>query len=413
MSPVQLTDQQRFDWLRLIRTEGVGPRSFRTLVNRFGGASAALAALPDLARGAGRPVALPPVAEIERELEQARRLGVRFIAMGEAAYPAPLAASQTAPPILAVRGRLDALTRPMVALVGSRNASGLGLKFTETLARELGEAGFVIVSGLARGVDTAAHRASLRTGTVAVLAGGHGQVYPPQNEPLLEELLEEGAAVSELPFTVEARARDFPRRNRIVAALAMGVVVVEAARKSGSLITARLALEEGRELFAVPGSPLDPRAEGTNDLLARREAHLCRSARDVIAELEPQLGRGPAQGQASLFEAAHSGDVEDLGLDELEWLIGATRRTSEPAQAHEDAVADSWVADLPDGPEAADDALILDLLGAAPIAADDLARQSGLAARHVQGLLVELEMRELVRRDASGGYVRASSPRGA
>jgi DNA processing protein len=411
MNPVQLSDQQRFDWLRLIRTDGVGPRTFRTLVNRFGGASAALAALPDLARTAGRAVSLPPVADIERELEQARRLGVRFIAMGESAYPVPLAASQTAPPILAVRGRLEALGRPMVALVGSRNASGLGLKFTETLARELGEAGFVVVSGLARGVDTAAHRASLRTGTVAVLAGGHGQVYPPQNEPLLEELLEEGAAVSELPFTVEARARDFPRRNRIVAALAMGVVVVEAARKSGSLITARLALEEGRELFAVPGSPLDPRAEGTNDLLARREAHLCRSARDVITELEPQLGHGHLPRQASLFEAAPGGEGADLALDELDWLIGSSRREPEPSPDIDDA--DSWDADVASGAERSDDLVLLDLLGAAPTAVDDLARQSGLAARHVQGLLVELEMRDLVRRDAAGAYVRASSPRGA
>jgi DNA processing protein len=407
MTGFQLSDQQRLDWLRLIRTDGIGPKTFRALINRFGGAGQALASLPDLARSAGRQVALPPPGDIEREVEQARRLGVRFVAMGEAGYPVPLAASQGAPPLIAVRGNLQALARPMVALVGSRNASGLGLKFTEKLARELGEAGFVIVSGLARGIDTAAHSASRVTGTVAVLAGGHGRIYPPQNEPLLEELLVAGAAISELPFTVEPRARDFPRRNRIVAALSMAVVVVEAARKSGSLITAGLALEEGRELFAVPGSPMDPRAEGTNDLLARREVHICRSAHDVIAELQPQLDKPAREGL--LFDGGGSDDGRiDLGLDELDWFLtpsgnvsGSVALLSAPVAA--DPFMPVPVADAGLTPEET----VHDLIGAAAIASDDLTRQSRLPARVVQGALLDLEMRGLIRRDPSGGFVRA------
>src|SRR5438309_4861716 len=174
-----------------------------------------------------------------------------------------------APPLLTIRGNVAALARPMVAIVGSRNASGAGLKFTQIIARELGEAGFVVVSGLARGIDAAAHRASLASGTVAVLAGGHDRIYPADHAPLLEAILENGAAIGEMPLGWEPRARDFPRRNRLISGLAMGVVVIEAARRSGSLITSRMALEQGREVFAVPGSPVDPRCEGSNGLLKR------------------------------------------------------------------------------------------------------------------------------------------------
>ncbi|MGL4439970.1 MAG: DNA-processing protein DprA [Bosea sp. (in: a-proteobacteria)] len=413
MAGFQLSDQQRFDWLRLIRTESIGPKTFRTLINRFGGAGAALANLPELARSAGRRLALPSLADIELEVEQSRRLGVRFVAMGEAGYPVPLAASQSAPPLIAVRGNLAALAKPMIALVGSRNASGLGLKFTEKLARELGEAGFVIVSGLARGIDTAAHMASVATGTVAVLAGGHGRIYPQQNEPLLEELLASGAAISELPFTVEPRPRDFPRRNRIVAALSMAVVVVEAARKSGSLITARLALDEGRELFAVPGSPMDPRAEGTNDLLARREVHICRSAQDIISELQPQIGQAPRATQ--LFDGA--GEVTgqiDLGLEELDWLLTASPESHGQTPEHANRREASLISDddqfsplHADTTTVTPEDTVCDLIGTAAISSDDLTRQSRLPARLVQGVLVDLEMRGLIHRDPSGGYVRA------
>ncbi len=410
MPDLALSDRQRFDWLRLIRTESVGPRTFCTLVNRFGSAGAALAALPDLARAAGRPVNIPSVAAIEREMEQARRLGVRFVALGEGAYPRALAACRDTPPLLAVRGQLAVLSKPMVALVGSRNASGLGLKFTEKLARELGEAGFVVVSGLARGIDTAAHRASLATGTVAALAGGHGQIYPPQNEPLVEDLIATGAAVSELPFTMEPRARDFPRRNRIVAGLSLGVVVVEAAARSGSLITARLANEEGRTVFAVPGSPLDPRAEGTNQLI-HAGARLCRSAEDVISELAAQVEPGPPAG--GLFEAPGPDrrPAEDAP-DELDWLLAgqpAGTPSRDGVKDHDrdsSAVAHAPTPEAPEGTLRPVREVLLDLLGAAALGIDDLARHSALGVRVVQGELVELEMDGLVRREASGGYVR-------
>ncbi len=245
-----LTDEQRLDWLRLIRSENVGPRTFRALVNQFGGAAAALEALPDLARRGGRlMLKVCSRAEAEKEMAAAARLGVRFIAMGEPDYPKTLQAIDTAPPLIAVRGSAEVLARPTVAIVGSRNASASGLTFAERLSRQLGEAGYVVVSGLARGIDTKAHKATLETGTVAVLAGGHDRIYPAQNEPLLLAIVEQGGAVvSEMPMGWEPRGRDFPRRNRIVSGLSYGVVVVEAARRSGSLITARFALEQGRDV---------------------------------------------------------------------------------------------------------------------------------------------------------------------
>jgi DNA processing protein len=288
----RLTDEERLDWLRLIRSENVGPRTFRALVDHFGSASAALAALPDLARrgGAARPTRVCSRQEAERELEANRALGVVLIGLGEPDYPPALAAIADPPPLIAVRGARAALARPMVAVVGSRNASAAGQKIAQRLAREIGEAGFVIASGLARGIDAAAHRASLPTGTVAVLAGGHDNVFPEDHVSLLESILEQGAAVSEMPLGWVLRAHDFPRRNRLISGLALGVILVEAAKRSGSLITARLALEQGREVFAVPGSPLDPRAEGTNALL-KQGAMLVTEAADVLTALKPMVGR--------------------------------------------------------------------------------------------------------------------------
>ena len=249
---------------------------------------AALKALPDLARrgGAKRPIRVAAVEEIEKELIAARKLGVRFVALGEPDYPPALQEIDSAPPILALRGRAEALRKAAVAIVGSRNASAAGLTFAERLARGLGQAGYVIVSGLARGIDQRAHIASLETGAVGVLAGGHGKPYPSEAVPLMERMVELGAVLSEMPIEWEPRGRDFPRRNRIVSGLALGVVVVEAARGSGSLITARFALEQNRQVFAVPGSPLDPRAEGTNDLL-KQGASICTGADDVLTALEP------------------------------------------------------------------------------------------------------------------------------
>ena len=351
---VRLTDEQRIDWLRLIRSENVGPRTFRALVNRYGGARAALEALPELARrgGAARAIRVHPRAEAERELEAARRIGATFVALGEPAYPRRLAAIDDAPPLIAVRGNLDALARPMVGMVGSRNASAAGIKFAERLARELGEVGFVIVSGLARGVDAAAHRASLASGSAAALAGGHDRLYPAEHAGLLEAMLAAGVAISEMPFGWEPRARDFPRRNRLISGLSLGVVIVEAAKRSGSLITARFALEQGREVFAVPGSPLDPRAEGTNGLL-KQGATLVTETADVIAVLEPILGR-----------------TLDL-------------------PAEEPAAADDM---MPGEPDADVRARVIALLGPAPIGIDDVVRLSGAPAGIVRTVLLELEL---------------------
>jgi DNA processing protein len=379
MSGARLTDEQRLDWLRLIRSENVGPRTFRALVNQFGGASAALEALPDLARRGGRLLLkVTSRAEAEKEMAAAARLGVRFVAMGEPEYPRTLRAIDTAPPLIAVRGSVDVLSRPSVAIVGSRNASAAGLTFTERLSRQLGEAGYVVVSGLARGIDTRAHRAGLDTGTVAVLAGGQDRVYPSENEPLLRAIVDGGgAAISEMPFGWEPRGRDFPRRNRIVSGLSYGVVVVEAARRSGSLITARFALEQGREVFAVPGSPLDPRAEGTNDLI-REGATLCAGVGHVTAVLEPLVAAGPRldgiEEPQPLVDAVELWD--ELDLPEIARApVGSVR-------------PDAGFVEEPGGAGPG----VIELLGPSPVAIDDLVRQSGLPIRTVQMTLLELEI---------------------
>ncbi|NNM73309.1 DNA-processing protein DprA [Enterovirga aerilata] len=393
MSGFALTDEQRLDWLRLIRSERVGPRTFRALVNQFGGARAALEALPDLARRAGRlTIRVATRAEAERERDALARLGGRFVAQGEPDYPKPLLAIDSAPPLLAVRGSAEALARPTVAIVGSRNASAAGGAFTERLAAELGRHGYVIVSGLARGIDTRAHKAALATGTVAVLAGGHERVYPSENLPLLDRILGEGgAAVSEMPIGWEPRGRDFPRRNRIVSGLSYGVVVVEAARRSGSLITARFALEQGREVFAVPGSPLDPRAEGTNDLI-RSGATLCAGAEHVIAVIEPLLAAGPtptaSPGTDGVYREAAGlyGQHEEL-WDELE-IAGAAPA---PSLSFEEAFEEPAAATT-------DRERVLSLIGGAPIGPDEIARQSGLPVRTVQMVLVELDMEGVIDR---------------
>lgn len=377
---MHLTDEQRLDWLRLIRSENVGPRTFRALINQYGGASGALDALPDLARRGGRLLLkVGSRAEAEKEMAAASRLGVRFIAMGEPDYPKTLQAVDTAPPLIAVRGSSEVLAKPSVAIVGSRNASAAGLTFSERLSRQLGEAGYVVVSGLARGIDTRAHKATLATGTVAVLAGGHDRVYPAENEPLLEAIVEQGGAVlSEMPFGWEPRGRDFPRRNRIVSGLSYGVVVVEAARRSGSLITARFALEQGREVFAVPGSPLDPRAEGTNDLI-REGATLCAGLEHVTSVLEPLIAAGPRD-ESHMSEPHRAVGTEEL-WDELD-LPDVARAPVAPVTL--DGLFEDQLVKT--------DVSIIDLLGPSPIAIDDLVRQSGLPIRAVQMALLELEI---------------------
>ncbi len=403
MAGIVLSDRQRLDWLRLIRSESIGPRSFRSLMNRFGGAAAALDALPDLARQAGRSIRICPGPEAEREFDGLSRLGGRFIALGEADYPVALHAIDSAPPLLAMLGRAEVLKRPGVALVGSRNASAAGMKFTARLARELGEADFTVVSGLARGIDTAAHEASLETGTVAVLAGGLDEIYPPQNIPLARRLLERGALVSEMPLGWVARARDFPRRNRLVSGLSLGTVVVEAARRSGSLITARFANEQGRLVFAVPGSPLDPRAEGGNHLI-REGATLCAEASHVIEALQPlrqrelDLSPPPRLMRETGGEPASEAMWDELDLPEIEPAPGYAR--------HEDGFELEPSSSSP-VPGAVDPGRrVLDLLGPTPIALDDLVRASGLPAGEVGHVLVELELTGAIRRHPGGTLSR-------
>jgi DNA processing protein len=352
---VRLSDAQRIDWLRLIRAENVGPRTFRALITEFGGAARALARVGELARRGGRhELRVPTREDAEAELAAATRMGVRFVAIGEEEYPPRLRETDDAPPLLAVRGELSVLVRPAVAIVGSRNASAAGGRLAAILARDLGEAGFVIVSGLARGIDSAGHRASLQTGTIAVLAGGQDKIYPAEHADLVEDIVRNGAAVSEMPMGWEPRTHDFPRRNRIIAGMSLGVIVVEAAERSGSLITARLALEAGREVFAVPGSPLDPRAGGTNRLL-REGATLVTSAADVIEVLSPIVGHSKSSPPARTVA------LEDAAI--------------EPPPAH-DALR----------------AKIIDILNPTPVAIDDLVRTAHAGAGDLQIVLLELEL---------------------
>ncbi|MGE5501285.1 MAG: DNA-processing protein DprA [Ignavibacteriales bacterium] len=282
----KLSDAERLAWLRLARTENVGPVTFEQLVGRYGSAEKALAAIPELSRRGGRisPLSIPSQADAERELERGAALGARLIASCESDFPRQLAPVDPPPPLIWVRGHLSILHKPCVGIVGARIASAGGQRFARGLAGQLGHAGHVVVSGMARGIDSAAHEGSLPTGTAAVLGGGIDDVYPPENAGLYERLCAEGCIVSESAPGKKAQARDFPRRNRIISGLSLAIVVVEAELKSGSLITARLAAEQGREVFAVPGSPLDPRARGTNDLL-RQGANLCESAEDVLRVL--------------------------------------------------------------------------------------------------------------------------------
>ena len=359
---VQLDETQRRDWLRLIRTENVGPRAFRNLVNRFGGAAAALEALPAMARRGGGlfPPRIPSVSEIEAEMEALARLGGRFVALGEPDYPALLREIDDAPPLIAVRGRLPLLNRPTVGVVGSRNASGAGRTMTARIARGLGEAGWVVASGLARGIDTTAHEASLASGTIAVIAGGQDRPYPRENEALMARIAEEGLVLTEMPMGWEPRARDFPRRNRLVSGLSLGIVVVEAAERSGSLITARLAGEQGREVFAVPGSPLDPRAGGANALI-QQGAGLVTSARDIIEALAPLR--------------------EHLGARSMEEPAGelADEEPSEDTRSR-----------------------IVTLLSPSPMKVDDLVQLSGASVAEVLIVLLEIELAGRLERHSGG-----------
>lgn len=276
-----LSDAERFARLRLARTDRVGPVAFSQLLQRFGSALRAVEALPDLVRRSGRDgYALPSIDRVEAELAAGERVGARLILLGDADYPDLLAAVDPPPPLLWTRGDLALLSRPSIGVVGARIASAGGQRIARGLSQQLGEAGHVVVSGLARGIDAAAHQGALPTGTVAVLGGGVDDIYPSENADLYRQIVEQGCIVSESPVGARAQARDFPRRNRIISGLSRGVIVVEAEIRSGSLITARLANEQGRDVFAVPGSPLDPRSKGPNELL-RQGAILCEGLEDV------------------------------------------------------------------------------------------------------------------------------------
>lgn len=361
---VRLTDAQRLAWLRLIRSDRIGPATFRELLNHFGSAAAAIEAAPDLARRGGRTMRICPLDVAEREIAALDDLGARLIALGESEYPPWLAHIDGAPPLVAARGDAATLARPAVAIVGSRNASVAGAKIARSIARDLGQHGYVIASGLARGIDAAAHDAALATGTIAVLAGGLDRIYPPSNIELAERIVENrGVHLSEMPLGWEPRARDFPRRNRLVSGLALAAVVVEAAARSGSLITARLAGEQGRLVFAVPGSPLDPRSVGANRLI-RDGAHIMTDVDDILAEIEPMLGRP---------------GVAAVRIEETEPVLPAAPATG-------DGDRDRIVA----------------ALGSAPVELDEIVRFSGLAPAAVHYALLELDLAGRLARHPGG-----------
>ena len=357
-------------WLRLIRSRRVGPGTFRRLMAEHGGARAALDALPEVARKAGVRDYTPCTAEVaQAEIKAGQALGARLLCLGSDAYPPLLARLPDAPPCLWVMGDAGLLRRDSVALVGARNASSLGTRMARALARDLGAAGQAVVSGLARGIDAAAHQAALESGTVAVMAGGIGQVYPRQNDGLARDIGKAGALISEMPPRLAPQARHFPRRNRLIAGLSRAVVVVEGAAKSGSLITAREAADLGREVLAVPGHPMDARAAGCN-MLIRDGATLVRSGRDVMAALDLPA-EAPAMAPADP-ETPPSAPPPRAGRAEA---LALGRR-------------------------------ILSLLGPAPVPEDQLIRDLGRPAQEVSGQLVALELEGKLQRHAGGRLSR-------
>lgn len=348
-----LSDSERRAWLRLARSQNVGAVTFAALIERYGTAEAALDALPKLARrGGAGDLKIPGDADARRELEALHDLGGRMIGSIEADYPAGLKGLDAPPPFVCVLGRVELLAKDMVAVVGARNASAAGRKLAREIAADLGQAGFVVVSGLARGIDTAAHEGALLTGTIAVPAGGVDDIYPPENAALYTRIATDGLVVSEMAVGQKPQAKHFPRRNRIISGLARGVVIVEAAEGSGSLITANFALEQGREVFAVPGSPLDPRAKGTNRLI-RDGATLTEGAADVLQVLSEQRPFTVREPESAL-------------------------RPGEPEVV--EAVDDSARA------------RVEELLGPTPVEVDEIIRQSGNAPATVLTVLLELEL---------------------
>jgi DNA processing protein len=359
-----LSEAERLDWVRLIRTETIGPVTFHELIGHFGSAGAAIDAIPELCRrgGAGQPRRIAPPEEAERELDAAARAKARLVLFADDEYPPLLKHIPAPPPLLYIRGNPELAARGVVALVGSRDASAAGRQFTADLARDLGTAGIVIASGLARGIDTAAHAASLATGTIAAIAGGIDIIYPPENRQLHEAIAERGLLITECPPGFTPRGQDFPRRNRIISGVSSAVAIIEAATRSGSLITARLALEQGREVFAVPGHPLDPRAAGTNGLI-KGGANVLTSADDILAELSSGLRLGSHYSEAShdmLFPLSAGHPPEALSKGNHDQILAALSFT--------------------------------------PIRTDVLLRQTGLSPRHLAVALLELDLAGRIER---------------
>lgn len=345
--------------VRLIRSASIGPVTYRQLIQRFGSAQAALDAIPDLARrGGGKAPAIASGQDAGREIDKVEKLGARYLALGQGLYPRLLAEMDDAPPLLIVKGRTGLLDELAVAMVGARNASAAACRFARGLAHDLGREGAVVVSGLARGIDSAAHDGALESGTIGVVAGGIDIFYPPENAARQEAMFERGLVVAEMPPGTEPRARHFPYRNRIIAGLSIGTVVVEAAPRSGSLITARLAAEVGREVMAVPGSPLDPRAQGCNQLI-RDGATLIQNAADVMEAVRPLQPR--LASPSVPFEPAEAVDNDDSALG-----------------------------------------LVEELLGPSPVPVDEIVRLSGVPSGVVQMALLELDLAGRLDRHAGG-----------
>lgn len=361
--PNHLAAAERVARIRLIRTENVGPITFRDLVGRYGSAQAAIDALPDLAKRGGRRRALkvPSIGEAEGEITRNANQGARLLVIGEPDYPPQLAAIEDAPPVLSVLGDVQMLSRRGFAIVGARNASMNGRRLTEIMSREVGGYGYIVNSGLARGIDGSAHEGAIESGTVAVLAGGVDVIYPPQHDDLYRRIAETGAVVAEPMIGTTPQARHFPSRNRIISGLSLGVLVVEAARRSGSLITARRALDQGREVFAIPGSPLDQRADGTNRLIQEGAAHLVQTSDDIIRILNGLSTPSMDEPDRPEFETAPVVPINAATLDKAR-------------------------------------ALILEAIGMEPVPVDELIRGCQLSSPIVATVLLEAELAGVIDR---------------
>ena len=355
-----LTDDERIAWLRLIRSENVGPVTFWHLLRHYGSAASALEALPELSRRGGRPgpVRIASVAAAEAEIGATGKAGARLVAAQEPDYPWRLAMTEDAPPLLSLAGAAALGNAPVVAIVGARNASSNGKRIARTIAQALGEAGVAVASGLARGIDAAAHAGALETGTIAVVAGGIDVCYPPEHDEMMQDIASRGAVLAEQPVGMAPQGRHFPRRNRIISGISSGVLVVEAAARSGSLITARCAGEQGRDVFAVPGSPLDPRCTGANGLL-RDGAILTESADDILHVLQPGLHEAPGGAEPAALSLDSTDEAPHMAADST---IADTRRS------------------------------LADHLSPTPTPVDDLVREFGDDSATVSAALLELEL---------------------